>query len=1023
MTKRAIVTGDFLRADAPALPRESSQHGNIVWLHDLLSFALSTVTGSEPHFASWCAMNKDGKEATQSQIQVDVPAFYALTGRSASTMSWVQCFNRTDPTAEELAFFREIFDQSFVIGFELSPFQRTIFDRLEIPFLSLAIHPLRFGKDLFFYATSNDAHVRAILEKEPPCGGPALVGAASLLKAQAARRPSPPLVDGAALFCLQVGVDSSLIAGARLVSLLDYRHEFAELTQRFPHVYVKKHPFAPADPAVLDFVLSFPNVSLIDGDAYALLAHPAIVAVASLSSSMLSEAEVFGKKAIRFLDGASLNSSALTVGGRVLDGSLWQAMLSPHLPDCRPGHDGYATQTNPIEATLTTSWRAAGAGKGIVHAPVYAIGTTVTFGSGGDGGPMLGAGWNTSEEWGVWGIENVATMSMTMRLPGGADLFARMRVAVTASPAFPLRVDVRCGNHHLTSQTYTASARPELSFQIPAPLFSTTRGLTLSFHVTGMVSPAANNSTVPDTRCLGIGLISFSATPCDGRLPVTLGTRADIRNGEPGTLCLGDGWAAPMDEGCWSATPRASLRFKLVPRPLSDVLVELEVAEIFGAPLVPSTPLLVKAGDTVLAATTLDGARTIQALVPNNLIAANGDMDLTVVSGTILAPSDLYEDKDSVPRGIRLSAVTMRAATAFRPDTERVALRLIGPKRMAGTEGNRLRTLASALRHKLGQDAVSVANFGLGALSPQFGAPLPARTDLLLMDAVAVDALMWEGGPTGADLTIGYALWDGPTAPSLLCRADHVDEIWAPTSFIAEQIRPRLGDRVWVMPLAIRRHPHVEQERASQDFRVVARFKASALERQNPWAALQAFRAASANGRTLHLSLVIELDDTSDEARAALAALADEVADDSNVTVVNHALGSDEDIALLTSADVVLSLHRCEAIGMHLAEAMAQGKPLIATAYSGNMDFMTDDNSIPVDFALIPATGRDALHPKAVWADPNIEQAAQALTRLIEDDALRLALGRKAESDILSSMSPNAISDRIIQRLTAMGAL
>ena len=51
--------------------------------------------------------------------------------------------------------------------------------------------------------------------------------------------------------------------------------------------------------------------------------------------------------------------------------------------------------------------------------------------------------------------------------------------------------------------------------------------------------------------------------------------------------------------------------------------------------------------------------------------------------------------------------------------------------------------------------------------------------------------------------------------------------------------------------------------------------------------------------------------------------------------------------------DCYVSLHRSEGLGLTMAEAMALGKPVIATGYSGNLHFMTPENSYLVDFARV----------------------------------------------------------------------
>ena len=91
-------------------------------------------------------------------------------------------------------------------------------------------------------------------------------------------------------------------------------------------------------------------------------------------------------------------------------------------------------------------------------------------------------------------------------------------------------------------------------------------------------------------------------------------------------------------------------------------------------------------------------------------------------------------------------------------------------------------------------------------------------------------------------------------------------------------------------------------------------------------------------------------------------------------------------MALVAAADCMVSLHRSEGLGLHLAEAMWLGTPTIATRYSGNLDFMNDDNSLLIDFELVNIEHGEGVYPAiAKWAAPNLEQAADAMRRVAAD--------------------------------------
>jgi glycosyltransferase involved in cell wall biosynthesis len=110
--------------------------------------------------------------------------------------------------------------------------------------------------------------------------------------------------------------------------------------------------------------------------------------------------------------------------------------------------------------------------------------------------------------------------------------------------------------------------------------------------------------------------------------------------------------------------------------------------------------------------------------------------------------------------------------------------------------------------------------------------------------------------------------------------------------------------------------------------------------------------------------------------------------------------------SLLNECHTYISLHRSEGYGLTLAEAMSLGKPVIATGYSGNMDFMNQDNSILVPFELV-AVGDDAFpYPEdSRWAQPDIQFAANAIRELNLDSDRRKQIGERARAEVLAEFT------------------
>jgi glycosyltransferase involved in cell wall biosynthesis len=170
---------------------------------------------------------------------------------------------------------------------------------------------------------------------------------------------------------------------------------------------------------------------------------------------------------------------------------------------------------------------------------------------------------------------------------------------------------------------------------------------------------------------------------------------------------------------------------------------------------------------------------------------------------------------------------------------------------------------------------------------------------------------------------------------------------------------------------------------------------ASSFARKNPCAAISAFR--SAFGDDPDVRLVVKLANVTTYPYG-LKLIQAAIADARNITLISTTLEKSALDALYSETDVLISLHRSEGFGLTMAEAMLRGLPVVATNWSGNVDFLTDDTGIPLPYRLVPAQDPQGTyqHPNSRWADADIEAAAAALQRLRADPALRRKLGEAA---------------------------
>jgi glycosyltransferase involved in cell wall biosynthesis len=192
----------------------------------------------------------------------------------------------------------------------------------------------------------------------------------------------------------------------------------------------------------------------------------------------------------------------------------------------------------------------------------------------------------------------------------------------------------------------------------------------------------------------------------------------------------------------------------------------------------------------------------------------------------------------------------------------------------------------------------------------------------------------------------------------------------------------------------------------------------STLERKNPLGAMAAYqRAFSSDDGTVLIVKSVNARHRP-ERRAELTCLAQGRQD---IVFLDDLMSAAERDALLLSCDCYISLHRSEGHGLPLAEAMASGKPVVATAYGGNTEFMTNDNSYLVRWT--PASvGPNVEHypAEARWAEPDIENAAHLLQAVRGNSQEARRKVHRARIDVEEKLSPAAIGAQMRERLREM---
>lgn len=268
---------------------------------------------------------------------------------------------------------------------------------------------------------------------------------------------------------------------------------------------------------------------------------------------------------------------------------------------------------------------------------------------------------------------------------------------------------------------------------------------------------------------------------------------------------------------------------------------------------------------------------------------------------------------------------------------------------------------------------------------------------------------------------IAYWYWELDTVPAHWQeQAEQVDEIWTATRFVGDALRERMSQPVFEMMPGLELPPVTPLPRShfglpDDKFLFLFTFHMmSIMERKNPLGLIRAFRQAFDGKGDVGLVLKTSYGDKHPELMAEMH----EAARASNVTIIDSIYTQGEVLALMQSCDAYVSLHRSEGYGLTMAEAMLLGRPVIATGYSGNLDFMTPATSLLVDYKL--ATLDKAHGPYAVgtrWAEPSVQHAAECMRRVHADRNWARALGARAQADLRIRLSHDAAGKRITERL------
>ena len=179
----------------------------------------------------------------------------------------------------------------------------------------------------------------------------------------------------------------------------------------------------------------------------------------------------------------------------------------------------------------------------------------------------------------------------------------------------------------------------------------------------------------------------------------------------------------------------------------------------------------------------------------------------------------------------------------------------------------------------------------------------------------------------------------------------------------------------------------------------------SVIERKNPLDTIAAFKMAFVENSG---PLLLIKSQNGHLLPADLALVTEAIEGRTDILHFDKHVDEDTQASYLQCADVLVSLHRSEGLGLHILEALLRGVPILSTGFSAPIEFLDSSNSVLVDYALVPVQNGNGVYPTGyLWAQPDVQHAAHLMRKLSSNSSYLESL-KQGTSEVKNHLASEA---------------